>query len=332
MEFCESVKRKYKNYETEKDLDTLRWFMTYHGKPTSYWYFKIYKSDSGHIMMQQKFFDGAIKKYDHVHFSFSSEYHFEELFSARSEHGSHCESKARREGNRASSARRVESAEFFEFCLVGELIEDNYSNRIFLIQDILSQYFIDYNLTKKHNLIHDLVDKIVTTSLDPFLIQVKILYPYDSQTLDIFFKTILISYNVDMEAILIFNDFGWENIGNFQVIECKNRVNLNMDELTEFISGIPEIKIVNHIMDFYERTDPALSLYRHNDEKIFYTKRDADMNPDIYMLYESQECIGPYQLALIPSMELSVRMNQMPNEFVQKYAYHEYHQKWIPIF
>jgi hypothetical protein len=305
MDFCKSVMSEYKNYTDGKDLDTLKWFMTFHGKEASYWYFKIVKRESGHVAMQQLFFEGDTKKCDPVYFSFCADYCFEDFW-----------------------VRMRDGRSAFEFCFVGELIEDNYSNRIYLIQDIISSHFIECTLSAKQHIIHELIDKVIPSAIDPFLIQVKILYPYDSQTLDIFFKTILISYNVDMEAILVCNDFGWLEIGSSQIIECKNRVNLNMAELADFLSIVPEIKIVNHIMDFYERVPTA---QKHNDERTFFTKKDPQMNPDIYYLYESADFSGKYQLALIPSLEVSVKMNEKPNTFTQKYIYHEYHQKWIPV-
>jgi hypothetical protein len=319
MDFCEFVKSKYEYVLSNKDLQTLKWFMTLHGKETSYWYFKITKNNLGQCGIQQLFFDGNTKNNFPLFFTFMRDFSFDEIFH-----------KVDNEFSQ-SEFRDPNTCNYNEFCLIGELIEDNFSNKIFLIQDIICMTFIELNLAKKHEIIHTIIEKIIPTTLDPFLIQIKILYPYDSQTLDIFFKTILISYNVDMEAILICNDYGWQNFGNFQIIECKNRVNLNIQELGEFLSKIPQIKIINHIMDFYERIEPSKINYSHNEERIFYTKRDPDMNPDIYLLYESGDYSGKTQYALIPSLDISIKMNQMPDEFIQKYKYHEYHQKWIPV-
>lgn len=320
MDFCEFVKSKYEYVLSNKDLQTLKWFMTLHGKETSYWYFKITKNNLGQCGIQQLFFDGNTKNNFPLFFTFMRDFAFDEIFH-----------KVDNEFSQ-SEFRDQDTCNSNEFCLIGELIEDNFSNKIFLIQDIICMTFIELNLAKKHEIIHTIIEKIIPTTLDPFLIQIKILYPYDSQTLDIFFKTILISYNVDMEAILICNDYGWQTFGNFQIIECKNRVNLNIQELGEFLSKIPQIKIINHIMDFYERIEPSKINYSHNEERIFYTKRDPDMNPDIYLLYESDDYSGKTQYALIPSLDISIKMNQMPDEFIQKYKYHEYHQKWIPVF
>lgn len=324
MEFCEFVKSKYEYNQSNKDLQTLKWFMTLHGKETSYWYFKIIKNNFGQYGIQQLFFDGNTKKSYPLFFTFMRDFLFDEIFQKIGN-----EITGHEQGNEITGHEQTNNIN--EFCLIGELIDDNFSNKIFLIQDIICMNFIEFNLSKKHEKIHTIIEKIIPTSLDPFLIQIKILYPYDSQTLDIFFKTILISYNVDMEAIFICNDFGWQTFGNFQVIECKNRVNLNIQELAEFLSKIPQIKIINHIMDFYERIDPSKINYVHNEERIFYTKKDPDMNPDIYLLYESSDYTGKTQYALIPSLDISIKMSQMPNEFLQKYKYHEYHQKWIPV-
>lgn len=287
---CKLVEKK----ETE-EMKNLKYFMTFHGKSKSFWYFKFLPNG----LLKQTFFNGEEKQERPIFFDFTE--------------------------------IKIGS----EFCLVGELINDNFSNEIFLIQDILSLNTIEYSLPAKHQIIHEFLETIITTSMDPFLFQVKILYNNESQMLDLFFKTILISYNVNLEGIILINEFGYEIKDYFQIIEAKNRVDLDLNELESFISKMKEVKIINHLLDFKESNDTFLP-FRHNEIKFFYTKKDFIL-PDIYYLYQDEEKSKSqiqsknYYLALIPSLEISLKMNLLGDEFIAKYTFHEFHQKWIPL-
>lgn len=342
-----------------KDLETLKWFMTFHGKPKSLWYFKFenLNSDSLGMVIQklteqsplttgpqtlslqdcieqnilgqglkikQQFYENVQSAvYSTVHFQFMSLKFIKGLLATHSSI----------ESNATHSKSPLEDKQFsslgintLEFCLLGEMIQDNLSNQIFLIQDLIAMETMELNLMQKNLLIHEILEDMITTSLDPFLFQVKILYNYEPQMLDLFFKTILISYNVNMEGIIICNNYGWENIGNFRIVEAKNRVDLDLKQLDEFLENISEIKTVNHIMDFQEKFEYPFS---HNEKKVFYTKRDTNFQ-DIYLLFENPDNDTPSYFAMIPSLELSKKMNQKPDTCYIEYLYHEFHQKWIP--
>lgn len=278
------------NVHSPEELQNYKYFMTFHGKSKSFWYFKFLPAG----FLKQIFFDGENNQEIPLYFDF-----YENKIGIP------------------------------EFCLVGELITDNYSNQIFLIQDIYSLNTIKLNLYQKHQIIHNFLETVITTSMDPFLFQVKILYNNDSQMLDLFFKTILVSYNVNLEGIIMLNEYGYEIKDFFRFVESRNRVDLDLAELEEFMESMTEIKIVNHLLDFKESHENLLP-FKHNEVQTFYTKKDK-LNPDIYYLYPDPQCEATFYLALIPSLEISIKMNRMPSEFTGQYSFHEFHQKWIPI-
>lgn len=358
-----------------KDLETLKWFMTFHGKSKSLWYVKLEnissasgryvgltqtelnRLDSGHtiqrinqqlpsitgpqtgslstvikqnfmgqgLKIKQQFYENILSAdFTTVHFQFMSLGFIKDLLAANVPIESNSNSPA---GSALADDEYCgPEKNCIEFCLLGELIQDNLSNQIFLIQDLISMETINLNLMQKNLLIHEILEDIITTSLDPFLFQVKILYNYEPQMLDLFFKTILISYNVNMEGIIICNNYGWENVGNFRIVEAKNRVDLDLEQLDQFLENVSEIKIVNHIMDFQEKYEYSFS---HNEKKVFYTKRDPNFQ-DIYLLFENPDNTSHSYYAMIPSLELSKKMNEKPDICYIEYLYHEFHQKWIP--
>jgi hypothetical protein len=228
--------------------------------------------------------------------------------------------------------------DFNELYIIGELTLDMHQNKIFLIEDIWCRDYMNMNINissieTRLSILSNIVENISTSTIDPFLIQIKVIYPYELQMIDVFFKTILISMNTSMDGIVLMNSFGC----NIEFIECKNRVELDYSVLEQFIENIPNIFIVNHVEDLNDSLSMNTCIeYKHKDEKVFYSVKDSHL-PDIYYLFESEL---DYQenfvkkkknIAMIPSLLLSEYMSIKNNYFYQKYFYHEYHQKWIPL-
>lgn len=225
---------------------------------------------------------------------------------------------------------------FNEFYIIGELTSDMHQNKIFLIEDILFKDYINLNISSietRISILSSIVEQILTSTIDPFLIQIKVIYPYELQMIDVFFKTILISMNTSMDGIVLMNSSGC----NIELIECKNRVELDYNALEQFLENIPNVFIVNHVEDLSESLTMNTCIeYKHKDEKVFYSVKDSQL-PDIYYLFDSEL---DYQenfvnkkknIAMIPSVLMSEYMSIKNNYFYQKYFYHEYHQKWVPL-
>lgn len=225
--------------------------------------------------------------------------------------------------------------EVHEFYIVGEIIYDTHQNKIFLVDDFVSIDYIKHNLLNLEARISKLssfIENISTSSIDPFLFQIKIIYPHEIQMIDVFFKTILISMNTSMDGIYLMN----ENGNMIEFIECKNRVELDYEKLEEFIQSIPDITIVNHVEDLNDSSDTFSDEFKHKEEKVFYSVKDTCF-PDIYYLFESENDYKmnyhskKKKVAMIPSLYLSEYMSIKNNFFYQKYYFHEYHQKWVPL-
>lgn len=226
-----------------------------------------------------------------------------------------------------------------DFFLLGELIIDMYDNNIFLVEDIIFDNSVEIDFKTRTQVIDVILGEgqYYQTNIDPFIVQTKILYNYEPQFLEIFFKTILINLNMDMDGIKVYNSKGI----NIDYIVCKNRVNLDMEKLEIFCKSIPKFVICNHINDFIEKRKVynRKTTYRHGDKEYFWTIQSNI--PDIYYLYDNSELNGEYEYALIPSIELSQKMTHLFSKSLSikeksqsiycLYSYHEYHNKWIPI-
>lgn len=227
-------------------------------------------------------------------------------------------------------------SEFQDFYIVGELTQDMYQNKIFLIDDFVCANYEQHNIKTidlRMSILINIVENIHSTCLDPFLLQIKVIYPYELQMIDVFFKTILISMNTSMDGIVLMNNYG--NV--IETIDCKNRVELDYNSLEEFLQKVPNLLIVNHVEDLQDLGHTNLQqnvIYKHKDEKTFYSVKDETL-PDIYYLFDSElhykENCKKKNIAMIPSLYLSEYMIQKNNHFYQKYYFHEYHQKWIPL-
>jgi hypothetical protein len=220
-----------------------------------------------------------------------------------------------------------------DFYIVGELTQDMHQNKIFLIDDFVCANYDQHNIKtidSRMSILINIIENIHSSCLDPFLLQIKVIYPYELQMIDVFFKTILISMNTSMDGIVLMNNYG--NI--IETIDCKNRVELNYDSLEEFLQKIPNLLIVNHVEDLVVTNLRPNVNYKHKDEKTFYSVKDETL-PDIYYLFESEleyrENCKIKNIAMIPSLRLSEYMINKNNHFYQKYYFHEYHQKWIPL-
>jgi hypothetical protein len=290
-------------------LCTKQWFMTYHGKRKSVWQLRILKEkgkDDSFVSPQEKlcqtFYDANRETINPLFFQFivcpenSKE---DSLYSILQSH---------------------------DVYITGELVQDVFSNTILLAHDICSLDYLNFNIEQRHNILYEFLNCLVPTSLDPFLVQVKILYPFDPSVLDYFFKSILIQYNVDLEGIMVVSTDDWDTHDKYRIVGCKNRVTLDMEALEKFLEIVPKISIVETMLDFHERQSLP---FKHGDKKTFYTKKDKD-HPDIFYLFETADCTGPCYLASIPSYQLSLFINTLSDHFVMEYFFHEFQQKWIP--
>lgn len=288
------------NYIKSMCSSDIKYFKTLHNKNTCFMHFKLLQNNRLH----QYFFDGENNTIMKTNF------HIKKLIH--------------------SSNQQIN-----DFYLVGEIIYDMHQNKIFLVDDFVT---IDY---QKHNLLNletrisnlsNFIENISTSSIDPFLFQIKIIYPHEIQMIDVFFKTILISMNTSMDGIYLMN----ENGNMIEFIECKNRVELDYEKLEQFIQSIPNITIVNHVEDLNDLNQTQSEEFKHKEEKVFYSVKDT-CYPDIYYLFDSENDYKMNynskmkKIAMIPSLYLSEYMSIKNNFFYQKYYFHEYHQKWVPL-
>lgn len=298
-------------------LDTQKWFMTFHSLEKSIWHIKLFQRPDSQpqqkqqpffcrhasCTVQQNFYCGQSRTSRKLYFEFT-DYHFQynglDVSCSLSEEG---------------------------ICLFGEYVEDSLGNTIFLLEDILCPDLFGSTMHQRYELLHHIVEKMVETVLDPFIVQVKVLYPYENIVLDYFFKTVLLQYNVDLDGIIVMNDFGWQQHKSCHVVPCRNRATLDMDDLGLFLKSVERIHVVENVMDFHTRSTLNIA---HGTQKTFYTKRDPE-RPDIYLLFEDRDFSGEHHYASIPSYATSVFMNRQPCEFVMDYTFHEYQQKWIPV-
>jgi hypothetical protein len=299
-------------------METQKWFMTFHSKEKSIWHIKLFERPESQSLqkqqpffcrhanstVQQSFFCGQTLTSRKLYFEFT-DYHFQynglDVSCSLSEDG---------------------------ICLFGEYVEDCLGNTIFLLEDILCPDLFGSSMHQRYELLHHIVDKMVETIMDPFIVQVKVLYPYENMVLDYFFKTVLLQYNVDLDGIVVMNDFGWQQHKSCHVVPCRNRATLDLKDLDLFLKNVECIHVVENVMDFHTRSNINIA---HGTQKRFFTKRDPE-KPDIYLLFEDESCSGQHQYASIPSYATSIFMNRQPSEFVMDYTFHEYQQKWIPVF
>lgn len=213
--------------------------------------------------------------------------------------------------------------------LIGEIVTDIHGNEIFLIEDIYSENlnYSNSDYQTRIDKIHELLENnYIQKNYDPFFIQIKILYLYETSVLEMFFKTILITMNINVESICIKNNKGVElkNIG------CRNRVDLDYKKLEAFCESLTEMKIVCHINDLIDYKPNREIL--HDTKKCFYVRASKEY-PDTYMLYEDTSNTEKYELALVPGIKESIFLQKMFETcdiIYGSFRYHEYNQKWIP--